>query len=159
MFCGGIKKGFVFTMKRLNCILNTFFMTFPCLEKTVSKMWVEKMSFVSGIPWTTRQSCVQLLVLDPCTKLWHFIQFSTIVASQHNYENCGILWHTISLSYNCRNLDIYFDSSKRSETKFGTAITICVYVTVNLKYIIHYGSLLYWSVLLKTGKNQLYTLI
>ena len=54
--------------------------------------------------------------LDPCTKLWHFIQFSTIVASQHNYENCGILWHTISLSYNCRNLDIYFDSSKRSET-------------------------------------------
>ena len=79
-----------------------------------------------------------------CTKLWQFIQFSTIVASQLNYENCGILWHTMSLSYNCRNLDIYFDRSKRSETKFGTALTICVHVTVNLKYIIHYGSLLYW---------------
>ena len=37
MFSEGIKKGYVFNIKSLNRILNTFFMTFPCLEKTVGK--------------------------------------------------------------------------------------------------------------------------
>ena len=35
-----------------------------------------------------------------------------------------------------------FDSSKNSETKFGTAIPICRHISLNLKYIVHYGSLL-----------------